>query len=132
VTRGKPRIALSLGDPAGVGPEMGVKLLAHAANAAAADVMLLAPRSAIDAGERAAGIKLDLGRAGIEWHEQPDPGFAPLGESTAIGGRAALDSLTAAVDLVRAGRADGVVFAPLNKHALRLAGMQEEDELRYM
>ena len=27
---------------------------------------------------------------------------------------------------------DGIVFAPLNKHALRLAGMTHEDELRFM
>ena len=34
--------------------------------------------------------------------------------------------------LARDGFVQGIVFAPLNKHSLRLAGMQEEDELRFM
>ena len=51
----KPRIAVLLGDPAGVGPEMGVKLLAEASNVAAADLLLIAPASVLANGERIAG-----------------------------------------------------------------------------
>jgi 4-hydroxythreonine-4-phosphate dehydrogenase len=55
-----------------------------------------------------------------------------MGECTPAAGRAALDALAAATDLARDGLIDGIVFAPLNKHSLRLAGMREEDELRFM
>jgi 4-hydroxythreonine-4-phosphate dehydrogenase len=33
---------------------------------------------------------------------------------------------------VRRGQADAILFAPLNKHSLRLGGLTHEDELRYM
>ncbi|MBC5765181.1 4-hydroxythreonine-4-phosphate dehydrogenase PdxA [Ramlibacter albus] len=129
----KPRIAFVLGDPAGVGPEMGVKLLAQPATTQAAEVLLVAPASTLAAGEQAAGIALDLKGLGIEHLEIPEPhGDAPLGECSVAAGASAFSSLTTAVDLVRSGQADGIVFAPLNKHSLRMAGMGEEDELRFM
>jgi 4-hydroxythreonine-4-phosphate dehydrogenase len=140
----KPRIAFLLGDPAGVGPEMGVKLLAREAVHAAADVLLVAPPSVLQAGERIGGTKLDLlplaagealrfepGR--ISFLAQPEPaGPAPLGECSVAAGQAALQALTTATTLARDGAVQGILFAPLNKHSLRLAGMNEEDELRYM
>jgi len=55
----RPRIAVLLGDHAGVGPEMGVKLRADAANLGAADVLLVAPDSVLAGGERFAKVKLD-------------------------------------------------------------------------
>lgn len=139
-----PRIAVLLGDPAGVGPEMGVKLLARAANAAAAEVLLVAPPAALETGQRIAGTTLDLlpvqrredlrfepGR--ITHLVLPQPaGDAPLGQCSEAAGRAALQPLAIATALARDGLVEGIVFAPLNKHSLRLAGMEEEDELRYM
>jgi 4-hydroxythreonine-4-phosphate dehydrogenase len=140
----KPRLAVLLGDPAGVGPEMGVKLLARAANRAAADLLLVAPRSALANGERIAGTRLDIVEAaspdavhfqpgGIVHLVLPESGEpAPLGACSVAAGKVALQALTAATDLADAGVVQGIVFAPLNKHSLRMAGMQEEDELRYM
>jgi len=139
----KPRIAVLLGDPAGVGPEMGVKLLARAANRDAAELLLVAPPSVLAGGERLANARLDVlaaqpgealrfapGR--ITHLVQPEPGAAPLGECSVPAGRAALQALATATDLARDGAVQGILFAPLNKHSLRLAGMDEEDELRYM
>lgn len=140
----RPRIAFLLGDPAGVGPEMGVKLLATGAPMRSADVLLVAPPSVLAGGERVAGASLDVlpvqpgealrfesGR--ITHLVQPEPaGAAPLGACSAPAGQAVLQALATATDLAAAGRVQGIVFAPMNKHSLRLAGMQEEDELRYM
>ena len=139
----RPRLAVLLGDPAGVGPEMGVKLLDRAANLEAADVLLVAPQRVLDAGQRAAGVKLVVQAvAGYEGQPaqpgrlthlvQPDTGEAPMGQCSTEAGAAALQALSTATDLARAGAVDGILFAPLNKHSLRLAGMQEEDELRFM
>ena len=138
----RQRIAVLLGDPAGVGPEMGVKLLARAANAEAADILLVAPASVLAEGERVAGVHLPVHRVrsaaelrgdpGIAHLVQPDPGEAPVGQCSEAAGAAALQALAVATDLARQGQVDGIVFAPLNKHSLRLAGMTEEDELRFM
>jgi 4-hydroxythreonine-4-phosphate dehydrogenase len=55
-----------------------------------------------------------------------------LGESNAHSGKASFEAMQLATEAVRRGAVDGVVFAPLNKHSLRLGGLQHEDELRYM
>jgi 4-hydroxythreonine-4-phosphate dehydrogenase len=140
-----PRIAVLLGDPAGVGPEMGVKLLARTPNAAAAEVLLIAAPSVLAGGERTAKARLDVLRAGPRdalrfapgrvTHlvlEESGHGAAPAGQCSLAAGHAALQALSTATVLAREGVVQGIVFAPLNKHSLRLAGMQEEDELRYM
>ena len=142
-TTRRPRLAVLLGDPAGVGPEMGVKLLARAANLEAADVLLVAPQRVLDAGQRVAGVELPVqaiaGYEGRPAHPgrithlvQPDTGDAALGQCSLEAGAAALQALSTATDLARAGAVDGILFAPLNKHSLRLAGMRDEDELRFM
>ena len=146
----RARVAVLLGDPAGIGPEIAVKLLARTQNTAAVDVLLIADPNVLAAGERVAAAKLDclriestdaeLQRAlrfepgRITWWVQPTIAASDVrqGEATEAGGRAALRALDAAVEAARQGLVDAIVFAPLNKHALRLAGMTHEDELRFM
>jgi 4-hydroxythreonine-4-phosphate dehydrogenase len=139
----RPRLAVLMGDPAGVGPEMAARLLARADNLNAADVLLVAPPSVLASGERIAGARLPVvplrDRAGLRLVPgqlthlvQPEAGEAAMGACTPAAGIAALQALATATDLARDGLIDGIVFAPLNKHSLRLAGMQEEDELRFM
>ena len=54
-----------------------------------------------------------------------------LGDSNARLGRGArFEAMQLATEAVRRGEVDGIVFAPLNKHALRLGGLTHEDELR--
>ncbi len=160
----RPRIAFLLGDVAGVGPEMGVRLLADPAVRAAADVLLVADPVVLAEGERVAGLRLPLrrvdrpgaaqasratgvaGTAGLRGTAAGSDANAidfladdvlhgilpPRAESTAEAGRASLRALELAAAAARAGQVQGIVFAPLNKHSLRLAGMQQEDELRYL
>ena len=141
----KPRLALLLGDPAGIGPEMGVRLLARAENIDACEILLVAPASALASGERIVGrkipvqpaatrdaIRFEPGRVAHLVLREPEGGLPPIGQCSEGAGAIALDALATATALAREGFVDGIVFAPLNKHALRLAGMQEEDELRFM
>ncbi|HSI54778.1 MAG TPA: 4-hydroxythreonine-4-phosphate dehydrogenase PdxA [Ramlibacter sp.] len=138
----RPRLAVLLGDAGGVGPEMAVKLLARTANLAAVDILLIGDEAALASGERIAGVRLDplqiktldalRFEPGRVTHLMLAGGEAPLGESTAAAGGAALRALARATDAARDGVVDGIVFAPLNKHSLRLGGMMHEDELRYM
>ncbi len=141
----KPRIAFLLGDVGGVGPEMAVKLLADAAVRSAAEVLLIADPVVLAEGERVAGVQLPVQRVAAADAPQP-PGeliawladdilkgvLPPARQSTAEAGRAALRALELAAAAARAGQVQGIVFAPLNKHSLRLAGMTQEDELRYL
>lgn len=90
------RLAVTAGDPAGIGPEI---------RTAAIDALEPAERAAVEL-----VLIGDLTR--------PD---GPPGPSAASGAVAAA-GLLEAIDLARSGEVDGVVTAPLSKEALRLAG----------
>jgi 4-hydroxythreonine-4-phosphate dehydrogenase len=140
----RPRIAFLLGDPSGVGPEMGAKLLADAAVRDAAELLLIADPVVLAAGQRIAGTTLPLPvvtapdaavRAGrIAWWRYDSLGGREptLGESSEAAGRCTMRSLELACEAVQRGAAQAIVFAPFNKHSLRLGGLQQEDELRYL
>jgi 4-hydroxythreonine-4-phosphate dehydrogenase len=141
----KPRIAVLPGDPCGVGPEMAARLLAVAANVQAADLLLIGDPVAVAGGERIAGTRLPRLEIASLDALRFEPGRIthlvtpralksdpPLGESREDAGASVLGSLEVAVAAARDGIVDGIVFAPLNKHSLRMAGMQQEDELRFM
>jgi 4-hydroxythreonine-4-phosphate dehydrogenase len=55
-----------------------------------------------------------------------------LREVTVAGGQCSLRCLDKALDLAMAGQVDGVLFGPFNKASLTAAGMNAEDEHRYM
>ncbi len=142
---GKPRIAVLLGDPSGIGPEMAVKLLARAANRDAAELLLIADPAVLASGEQIAGERIDP----LTVTRLEDVRFEPgrvtllargflqgrplvLGESNEVSGRASMQALALATEAVQRGLAGAIVFAPLNKHSLRLGGLTHEDELRYL
>ena len=143
-TSQRPRIAFLLGDPSGVGPEMGVRLLDDAAVRDAADVLLIADAAVLAAGQRIAGTELPLTEVGAPdaavpagriawWRYDTLGGVEPaLGESSEAAGRCTMRSLELACEAVQRGAARAIVFAPFNKHSLRLGGLQQEDELRYL
>ena len=92
----KPRVAITAGDPAGIGPEIAAR--------AAADP------SVLDVCEP------------IVYHASNGQTFAP-GQLSAGAGRAAYDAIVQAVDAARAGTIDAIATAPVNKEAFRLAGL---------
>ena len=133
-----------LGDPNGIGPEIAVKLLARRETLAEADVVVYTDPAMLAEGERVAGTRVDMfrsapgslrfepGRPTLVALALIDPGAITPGAATEAGGRAALTALETAADAAKRGEIDGIVFAPLNKHALRLGGLAQEDELRYL
>ncbi len=132
----RPLLAITLGDPAGIGPEIIVKalqdhriyefcrplvigdrrILARAAS------WLQIPPPAFDMiheprqGAYAPGIITlqDLANA--------DPAQINPGEVNAAAGRAAVEAIFHACDLALSGAVDAIVTAPLNKAAMNLAG----------
>ncbi|MGP1395468.1 MAG: 4-hydroxythreonine-4-phosphate dehydrogenase PdxA [Inquilinaceae bacterium] len=129
-----PTLALTVGDPAGIGPEIALKA-----------VKGLRPR--IDAGEMrlllltAPDILIETGRRlGLpvpptvssddpaDWpgavviEASPVAGAIRVGEVTPEAGRQAYEAVALAVRMALAGTIAGIVTAPLNKEALHLAG----------
>ena len=56
----KPVLALAIGDPAGVGPELAAKVLADPDVRAAADIIVVGDRRVLARGAEVAGVKVDI------------------------------------------------------------------------
>ena len=136
-------LALFTGDPAGIGPELVVKVLATPATLPKARFVVIAQQAGLEAAARDAGVTLDLPAVAasdvrsskaditrLEWSGWTAPAFK-RGEANADNGAFMLSALRVALDLASAGQVDAICFAPLNKAALRAGGMAEEDELRW-
>ena len=124
----KPRIGLLLGDPTGIGPELVAKLLAHPETLAQAELLVIGDRRLYQRGMGIAGV--------IDAHPQfldyPCPREDHrLGTVNAEAGLYVLGCLRKAIETWQAKKIDAIVFAPLNKQAMKLAGMKQSDELHY-
>lgn len=138
----KPVLALAIGDPAGISPELTAKLLADPETREAARYIVIGDKRVLDAGARIANVTLDL----QTWHPSDatlnlsqgavladlghlDPTTITLGEATQTGGRFALANFRSALRLASAGGADAVTFTPFNKYAMRQAYPGYDDEI---
>ncbi|HYP25346.1 MAG TPA: 4-hydroxythreonine-4-phosphate dehydrogenase PdxA [Blastocatellia bacterium] len=131
---GRPRVGITTGDPAGIGPEIVLKSVAGREVRATARAVILS-----DAGE----LKRQASRLGLpcpyrvvsegdlaSFPEEdvlicdtagpPEP--AEWGKVSAASGRAALSSIERGARLCLAGTLDALATAPINKEAIRLAG----------
>jgi 4-hydroxythreonine-4-phosphate dehydrogenase len=120
------RLAITMGDPAGVGPEIIVKAcrrLLPRLEAGGLRLLVIGHRSALDA----AGSLLHETLAFPETDDAflaagEENGPITFGEMAPEAGRFAYLAVARAVELATAGRIDAIVTAPLNKEALNLAG----------
>jgi 4-hydroxythreonine-4-phosphate dehydrogenase len=92
----KPRIAITVGDPAGIGPEIAARAAADPSVLALCEPILYAP---------------------------PNATAFPPGLLSADAGRAAYEVIVRATGDAQAGVVDGIATAPINKEALHLAGL---------
>jgi 4-hydroxythreonine-4-phosphate dehydrogenase len=125
--RTKPCIGVLLGDPTGIGPELVAKLLALPETCDTAEVVVVGDPDIYRRGAEIAGT----GQVSAEFIEHSSGDEYPLGRVSAAGGAYALASLKVALENLEAGIVDAIVYAPLNKQAMKLAGMPHEDELHY-
>ncbi|HUU36012.1 MAG TPA: 4-hydroxythreonine-4-phosphate dehydrogenase PdxA [Vicinamibacterales bacterium] len=92
----KPRIAITGGDPAGIGPEIAAKAAADWRVREVCEPIIYAP--------------------------EPSGPFA-VGEVSAVAGRAAFGAIVRAVEDAKASKVDGLATAPVNKAAFAAAGL---------
>lgn len=122
----KPRLALTVGDPAGIGPEIVARSIADARVAASADLLVIGPRFL-----RESLMAQANGRAGVDWQDADDE--RPLekvkfGVAQKEGGRAALAALALGHRLAHNREVDALVTAPVCKEAMHLAGEAVEGQ----
>jgi 4-hydroxythreonine-4-phosphate dehydrogenase len=100
---GRVRLAVTLGDPRGIGPEIVAAVQRDAACMAVADLTVVGPRGTLAAVDHAVG------------HWTADAGAAGAG-------RLAGEAIERAVQLAQRGEVDGIVTAPIDKAALHAGG----------
>lgn len=120
------RLAFTMGDPAGIGPEIIVKAahqMRELVDQRRIEIKVLGSSEAL---ERAAHLlKLDIHGANAPLQMidvGPVSGAMPVGEITAAAGKWSYLAVERAVQLTQSGDIDAIVTAPLCKEALHLAG----------
>lgn len=134
----KPRLALILGDPAGIGPELVAKQLAKPETYEAADVFVISDEQELTDAMKDAGETFEyaespeLGKATLIDNSADRPGESFVRRSaTKAGGEWVMSHFRKAFAMAKRGEVDGIVFAPLNKSSLHLAGMPGNDEMEW-
>ena len=139
----RPKIAIVPGDPSGIGPELIAKLLSEDGVREAADILLVGDAHLWQQGAGQAGVDVALDTiaegevaefSGVKHLDLETivPEDVEVATVTVAGGTTSLRCLDKALDLAVAGHVDGVLFAPFNKAAMTSAGLNAEDEHRYM
>ncbi len=121
----RPAIAISAGDPAGIGAEVLAKSLAGGELERLCRPVIVGARWAIEAGADAAGVALsdalEIVDVGV-----PRPGDFRFGAVSAPCGMAAVRAVEAAAQLAAQGTAAAMVTCPINKEAVHAAGFVDD------
>ena len=118
----KPRIAITTGDGAGIGPEVSIKALEDANIRDTADITLIGDAAHLrDVASRFLGSESALNAVAIEDLANLSEEVV-YGVDSALTGKAAAENIVRAVELWKEGKIDAIVTAPISKNAIKLAG----------
>ncbi len=128
----KPIIAIPMGDPAGIGPEIVLKALVSDEVKSSARCVVTGSREVFEQALNFTGIKLRVNviaepkdgdysdgvmnlieACGVDMSE------LKLGEISGMCGRAAYDCIAKSIELAMAGKVDAVATTPINKESLK-------------
>jgi 4-hydroxythreonine-4-phosphate dehydrogenase len=127
----KPTIALTMGDPAGVGAEVVVKALADPSIAPLADWIVCGDSRVLAIAEKCTGEPLQAAKVRDIRALGSLDDFA-MGKLDARCGAAAVEYVRVATEMCLSGEADAMVTAPLNKEAVTLSGRPFSGHTEYI
>jgi 4-hydroxythreonine-4-phosphate dehydrogenase len=132
----RPLLAITMGDPAGVGPEVIVAALARRRARAVCRPLVIGDARVLQQAARTVGRRFSVMIVGAasEADEHPsrislldlanvNPRRVRTGRISAAAGAAAAEYVTRAVGLAQSGAVAGIVTAPINKESIRAAGV---------
>jgi 4-hydroxythreonine-4-phosphate dehydrogenase len=125
---GHEPIAISLGDPAGIGPEIVARALAERPDA---NVIVFGDEGVLARAATAAGVVMPPS-ARVRAVTNLNPGEVTPGRPNDASGRAQLAYLTAATDAALAGEVAGLVTAPISKEWIARAGFAFPGHTEYL
>jgi 4-hydroxythreonine-4-phosphate dehydrogenase len=129
-----PKVAMTMGDPAGIGPEIIAKTCAGADFQRSDRVVVIGDAGILERAVRLVGAKLRVNEVSSPEEAAFEPGTVdvisptrlpedlPFGALDARAGGAAFEYLRVAIELALEGKVSAIATAPLNKEAMHLAG----------
>jgi 4-hydroxy-L-threonine phosphate dehydrogenase PdxA len=139
----KKKIAILLGDPSGIGPELTSKLLNEKITDEA-NIVVIGEKKILEDGEKISGKKTNLKFVEnfdeIEFDDKTKffldiskgtNRIYKYGEVSAESGASVLEAMDKAMELVNSKKIDAINFAPMNKTSLMMGGCPYNDEHDY-
>ena len=140
----KKKVAVLLGDPSGIGPELVVRLLKEDISNEA-NVVVIGEKKILEDGENISGKKVDF-KFVTDFNEvkfdDKTKFFLDIskgtnrtykrGEVSAESGKSVLEAMDYALDLAKEKKIDAINFGPMNKTSLMMGGCQYNDEHDFM
>ncbi|MBP2238334.1 4-hydroxythreonine-4-phosphate dehydrogenase [Sinorhizobium kostiense] len=125
-------LAVTMGDPSGIGPEIVAKTILHRTDVRRS--VVIGDTAVMERAIASIGGGLHLNEIHDIADAKPDGALnilaasrtetpPALGKVSAASGRMAYDAIVAAIDLARTGKVAGIVTAPIHKEALAAAGL---------
>jgi len=131
----KPTLAITLGDPAGIGPEIVAKTLADPETYRVCNPLVIGDKDALQMGIQVAKKDLKIhiidepsqakynpGTIDLIDLQNIDPLKIQMGKPAAMTGAASAEYVIKAADLALEEKVDAIVTAPLNKEAMHMGG----------
>lgn len=132
----KPIIAITMGDAAGIGPEIIAKTLAMKDIYTLCKPIVIGDSNVIKMGLEVAGVQLnvkslknvkdakfDFGKIDVLDLHNIETSKLVMGKPQAMAGKASVDYVKEAAKLALEGDVDAIVTAPLNKEAMKMASI---------
>ncbi|HMU33490.1 MAG TPA: 4-hydroxythreonine-4-phosphate dehydrogenase PdxA [Pyrinomonadaceae bacterium] len=117
----KPRIAITIGDAAGIGPEVTLKALGAPKLSNSAEIIVVGDAAHLGSVASRFDLKPLPASISIDDLKNLPPSFS-YGADSALTGKAAAENIVRAVELWKAGKIDAIVTAPISKNAIKLGG----------
>ena len=144
MAQNKINIAVLLGDPSGIGPELVSKLLSEEITNKA-NVIIIGEKNILESGNKISGINHNLNfvenfdsidfakdnKFFLDISEGKNYNYK-LSECSKEAGESVLASLNLALDLAKENKIHAINFGPFNKTSLKLGGNKYSDELHLM
>jgi len=118
----KQRILITMGDPAGIGPEVTVKALSDSRISKLAHFLVIGDFFVIDKVRKILRAKTEISL--LDMANVPSTNFAFAASKPAFG-KASMEYLDKALDMFKSREADALVTAPVNKSSIRSAGFKD-------
>ncbi len=127
---GLPTIGITMGDAAGIGPEVIVKAVDSGELSSICRTVIIGDRAHLEQVANSIGISRDKIGEVIDLNNLPET--VEYGVDSEVAGRASAEYIIKAVELCRSGEIDAIATAPISKRSLHLGGYDFQGHTEFL